>query len=53
MLFSERQRTRQEPLKRGEQLFDFYDSCARDGYDQLRVLLNGWMAAIPEEHRSE
>ncbi|UPK17607.1 hypothetical protein [Bradyrhizobium sp. 131] len=53
MLFSERQRTRQEPLKRGEQLFDFYDSCARDGYDPLRALLNGWMAAIREEHRAE
>ncbi|KRQ09154.1 hypothetical protein [Bradyrhizobium manausense] len=52
-LFAERERTRQEPLKRGEQLFEFYDSCARDGYDQLRVLLNGWIAAIPEEHRAE
>jgi len=53
MLFAERERTREEPLKRGEQLFDFYDSCARDGYDQLRALLNGWVAAIPEEHRAE
>ncbi len=53
MLFVERERTRQEPLKRGEQLFDFYDSCGRDGYDQLRVLLNGWIAAVPQEHRAE
>jgi len=53
MLFAERHRTRQEPLKRGEQLFDFYDSCGCDGYDQLRGLLNEWMSGIPEEHRKE
>jgi hypothetical protein len=53
MLFGERERTRQEPLRRGEELFEFYDSCALSGYDQFRSLINGWLEAIPEEHRAE
>lgn len=53
MLFEERNRTRQEPLGRGEDLYTFYDNCARDDYDELRTLLNGWLSAIPQEHRDE
>jgi hypothetical protein len=53
MLFGERERTRQEPLRRGEALFDFYDSCALTGYDQFRTLIDGWLAAVPEEHRAD
>lgn len=33
MLFEDRQGTRKEPLKRGESLWDFYDSCTLLGYD--------------------
>ena len=53
MLFGERERTRQEPLRRGEDLFGFYDSCVLNGYDQLRSLINGWISQIPGEHRTD
>jgi len=53
MLFDTGDRTRREPLQRGEQLFEFYNSCGLGGYDQLRSLINVWITAIPEEHRSE
>jgi hypothetical protein len=46
-LFDDRQRTRSEPLRRGESLFDFYDSCARPGYDEFRCVVNGWLEQLP------
>ncbi len=53
MLFEEHERTRQEPLRRGEDLFSYYDSCALNGYDQLRSLINAWISQIPGEHRTD
>jgi aspartyl-tRNA(Asn)/glutamyl-tRNA(Gln) amidotransferase subunit B len=53
-LFAEGTRSRQEPLKRGEQLFQFYDECGRSGYDEFRALLNTWLSEIKsDEHRME
>jgi hypothetical protein len=52
MLFEDRERTRQEPLRRGEALFDFYDSCSSHGYDQLRSVVNGWLAQMPADDRN-
>jgi hypothetical protein len=46
-LFDDRQRTRSEPLRRGESLFDFHDSCARPGYDEFRSVVNGWLEQVP------
>src|SRR5258706_4763332 len=53
MLFEDRERTRKEPLRRGETLFDFYDSCASPGYDELRSVVNGWLAPMPADARNE
>jgi hypothetical protein len=52
VLFEDRQRTRTEPLRRGEQLFDFYDSCASSGYDEFRSVVNGWLAQMPADDRA-
>ena len=51
-LFGDRERTRKEPLRRGETLFDFYDSCASHGYDEFRSVVNGWLAQIPADGRN-
>jgi hypothetical protein len=53
MLFEDRERTRKEPLRRGETLFDFFDSCASHGYDEFRSLVNGWLAEIPTDNRNK
>jgi hypothetical protein len=53
VLFEDRKRTRQEPLGRGESLFEFYDSCARHGYDEFRSLVNGWLAKMPAKDRDK
>src|SRR5262245_49106572 len=53
VLFENRERTRMEPLRRGETLFDFYDSCARPGYDEFRSVVNGWLAQMPVKDRNE
>jgi hypothetical protein len=50
-LFEDRQRTRMEPLGRGEGLLEFYDSCARPGYDKFRSIINAWLAEMPAEAR--
>jgi hypothetical protein len=52
VLFENRERTRKEPLRRGETLFDFYDSCASHGYDEFRSLVNGWLAQMPVDDRN-
>jgi aspartyl-tRNA(Asn)/glutamyl-tRNA(Gln) amidotransferase subunit B len=52
-LFEEGQRTRQEPLVRGEHLFDYYDQSGRDGYETFRGLLNLWLSEIQEAHQAE
>jgi hypothetical protein len=53
MLFDERKRTRNEPLKRGESLFEFYESCALAGYDEFRSILNQWLSEMPVKDREE
>lgn len=52
-LFEQRMRTRQEPLRRGENLFEFYDSCGCDGYNDFRSIINGWLAKLPAESCNE
>lgn len=52
VLFEDRERTRTEPLRRGEQLFDFYDSCASPGYSEFRSVVNGWLAQMPADDRA-
>lgn len=52
-LFDEKQRTRKEPLKRGERIFHFYDECARVGYDEFRKFVNLWISELPEQDREE
>ena len=53
VLFEDRPRTRMEPLGRGEGLFEFYDSCARPGYDEFRSIVNAWLAEMPAEALGE
>ena len=52
-LFKYRQRTRTEPLRRSEALFDFYDSSASSGYDEFRSVVNNWLAQMPVNDRAE
>lgn len=53
MLFEDRQRTRKVPLKRGESLWEFYDTCALPGYDDFRSVINRWLAEMPEKDSQE
>src|ERR1700688_840659 len=53
MLFENRERTRKEPLRRGESLFEFYDSCGSRGYDELRSVVNSWLAQMPTDERKK
>ncbi|MBR1235638.1 Asp-tRNA(Asn)/Glu-tRNA(Gln) amidotransferase subunit GatB [Bradyrhizobium sp. AUGA SZCCT0182] len=53
VLFEDRKRTRQEPLQRGERLFDYYDECARSGYDEFRLLMNGWLSDVALDDRRQ
>ena len=42
------------PLRRGEALFDFYDTCASPGYDEFRSVVNSWgLAQMPASDRAE
>jgi hypothetical protein len=51
MLFDCKQRVRTEPLRRGEQLFAFYDATAGAAYRAYRRLLNKWIGELPKEDR--
>jgi hypothetical protein len=53
LLFPEFVRTRKKHLKRGELLFDFYNQCARSGYDEFRGFLNTWISQFPKADRIE
>jgi hypothetical protein len=53
LLFEDCERTRKEPLRRGESLFDFYDSSASHGYDEFRLVVNRWLAQMPAGDRNE
>ena len=50
-LFEEKERTRQQPMRRGELLYSFYDECARNGYDEYRSIVNSWLDGFPEPDR--
>jgi hypothetical protein len=52
-LFLDRGRTRTEPLRPDEALFDFYDNSAGAGYSEFRTVVNGWLAEMPAKDRSE
>jgi hypothetical protein len=53
-IFESWTRTRQEPLQRGERLFDLYDESGRDGYEALRSTLNLWVSEVEQpDHRNE
>lgn len=52
-LFSEIVRSRKEPHKRGERLYDFYNQCARMGYEEFRTFLNGWVSEFSEADQIE
>ena len=52
MVFEDSERIRQEPLRCGNTFFDFYDSCASHGYDELRSVVNGWLAQMPAGDRN-
>lgn len=52
-LFPEIVRARMDPLKRGEPLFDFYNQCARRGYDEFRSFVNSWISQLPAEDQAE
>jgi hypothetical protein len=53
MLFKQIERDRTEPLRRGEKLFDFYDSRSGGEYDTCRNFLNLWISEFPEQDRTE
>jgi hypothetical protein len=46
-LFPKFARSRTEPKRRGEKLFDFYNECARAGYEEFRSFVNQWVAELP------
>lgn len=52
-LFPAIARTRSKPHQRGESLFEFYNQCARPGYDEFRSLVNQWIQALPENDQNE
>jgi hypothetical protein len=53
VLFEKRERTRKQPLQRGEGLFEFYQRCAAPGYDEFRSVVNGWLVQMPAGDRNE
>jgi hypothetical protein len=53
VLFEKRERTRTEPLQRGEGLFEFYDRCAGPRYDEFRAVVNGSLAQMPADARNK
>lgn len=52
-LFEDKERTRMEPKRPGEDDYSFYDSCALPGYDDYRARLNGWLEEMPERAQKD
>jgi hypothetical protein len=52
-LFPDVARSRNEPKRQGEKLFDFYNQCIRPGYDEFRSFVNGWIAQLPAPDQAE
>jgi hypothetical protein len=53
MIFEEKERTRTDPKKPGEDEFAFYDSIAGAAYDVYRAKLNEWISEYPDDERAE
>jgi hypothetical protein len=51
VLFEDRKRTRLQALQRGERLFDYYDECARSGYEEFRSIVNRWLSDVAVDDR--
>jgi hypothetical protein len=52
-LFPEIARSRNEPMRRGENLFDFYNQCTRPGYEEFRFFVNKWIGLLPAPDQVE
>jgi hypothetical protein len=53
MIFEQKERSRTDPKKPGEDEFAFYDSIAGAAYDAYRAKLNEWVAEYPDDVRAE
>jgi hypothetical protein len=53
LLFPKIARSRDEPRRRGEKLFDFYNQCTRPGYDEFRSFVNEWISQLPDSDQTE
>jgi hypothetical protein len=53
VIFEEKERTRTDAKKPGEDEFAFYDSIAGAAYDTYRARLNEWIAEYPNDERAE
>ena len=51
LLFAEKDRSRISPMKAGEGVFYFYDTCAWSSCESYRRLLNTWVGFYPETER--
>jgi len=47
LIFDDKPRDRREPMREGERLFDFYDTCAVDTFVTYRALVNEWVSEMP------
>lgn len=52
MLFDDKDRTREGPIRPGESEFAYYDTSARPPYVFYRALLNGWINRLPAAERA-
>jgi hypothetical protein len=53
MIFDEKERTRTDAKKPGEDEFAFYDSIAGAAYEVYRATLKEWIAEYPDAERAE
>jgi hypothetical protein len=53
MIFEEKERTRTDAKKPGEDQFAFYDSIAGAAYGVYRARVNEWIAEYPDDERAE
>jgi hypothetical protein len=53
LLFPKIARLRDQPHRRGERLFDFYNQCTRPGYEEFRSFVNQWISQLPESDQNE
>ncbi|MDO9298077.1 hypothetical protein [Bradyrhizobium sp.] len=53
LLFLKIYRSREEPQRRGERLFEFYNQCSRLGYDEFRSFVNEWISQLAASDQAE